>query len=129
MLSVQMLSKRVVYSRRVTPRTEADDEVHVFWYSHGRGDLSRVRNLNLGGIFIETRFGKELGTPVELYFLEGEGHIHAKAIVSHVEPGQGMGLKFTVIHEQDRLHFGSLMSRLYSASKPINSWEQVKAGR
>lgn len=106
---------QVLYSRRVTPRAEADDSVYAFWYCNGRGDLSRVRNINLGGIFIETPIGKDLGASVELYFLVSEGQIRAKAIVRHSEPGHGLGLKFTALNDQDRLHFGALMRRLYSA--------------
>lgn len=105
----------MLYSRRVTPRAEADDSVYAFWYCNGRGDLSRVRNINLGGIFIETPIGKDLGASVELYFLVSEGQIRAKAIVRHSEPGHGLGLKFTALNDQDRLHFGALMRRLYSA--------------
>jgi hypothetical protein len=69
----------------------------------------------MGGIFIETGPQKDLGTSVELYFLVGEGEIHAKAVVRHAEPGDGLGLKFTALTDQDRLHFGALMRRLYSA--------------
>jgi hypothetical protein len=35
--------------------------------------------------------------------------------VRHAEPGHGLGLKFTALADQDRLHFGALMRRLYSA--------------
>lgn len=124
------MSQTVLYSRRVTPRAEADDSVYAFWYCNGAGDLSRVRNINLGGIFIETSLLKDLGASVELYFLVSEGQIRAKAIVRHSEPGHGLGLKFTALNGQDRLHLGALMRRLYSAHcrahpKPssLGSWE------
>ena len=110
------LSRTVHYSRRTTPRTEADGQVYVFWYSNGRGDLAHVRDLSLGGIFIETCVGIDLGARVELHFLVGEGQIRAKAVVSHAVPGQGLGLKLTALQDQDRLHFGALMKRLYSTS-------------
>jgi len=129
MRSEGTLAKTVLYSRRATPRAEGDDGIHVFWYCNGRGDLSHVRNLNLGGIFIETRVGKDLGTPVELYFLVGEGQIRAKAVVIHAEPGQGLGLKFTALLDQDRLHFGALMKRLYSteyACESANPCDRLK---
>lgn len=105
----------VAYSRRVTPRAEADDGVYAFWYSNGRGDLAHVRNLNLGGIFIETPARKEPGEQVELYFLVEEGQIRARAVVRHTAPGKGLGLKFTALNSDDRLNFGVLMKRVYAA--------------
>ena len=103
------------YNGRATPRAEPGKDVYVFWSSNGPGVLSRVRNLNLGGIFIETHIQKDLDTPVELYFLEAEGQIRARALVRHAEPGQGLGLKFTILNGQDRIRFGAVMKRLYSA--------------
>jgi len=123
------LSQTVLYSRRATPRTEAGDSVYAFWYCNGRGNLSRVRNANLGGIFIETPEGQDLGASAELYFLVNEGQIRAKAVVRHAQPGVGLGLKFIALNDQDRLRFGALMKRLYSArcaERPAES--QLRAG-
>lgn len=105
------------YYRRATPRTEADDSVYAFWSSNDSNDLSRVRNLNMGGIFIETLLPKEPGASVDLYFLVHEGKIRANAVVRHKESGRGLGLKFTTLDDQDRLRFGALMKRLYSAHR------------
>lgn len=105
----------VSYYRRTTPRTEADEGVYAFWSCNGPGDLSRVRNLNMGGIFIETALPKDVGASVELHFLVSEGQIRADAVVRHAEPGHGLGLKFTTLDERDRLRFGALMKRLYAA--------------
>ena len=122
------MPQSVLYSRRVTPRAEAADRVYAFWYCNGRGDLSRVRNINLGGIFIETSLLKDLGASVELYFLVSEGQIRAKAVVRHTEPGHGLGLKLTAINDQDRLRFGALMKRLYSAQCAVRELDQLSAG-
>lgn len=112
-----------LYSRRVTPRAEAGDPVYTFWYCDGQAELSHVRNLNLGGIFIETSVRKELGALVELHFLVSEGQICARAAVCHAEPGRGLGLKFTAINDRDRLHFGALMRRLYSGCCAVRTTE------
>ena len=109
------LRQAMAILRRATPRAEAEDDLYAFWYSSDGRDLSRVRNLNMGGVFVETSLPKDLGTSVELHFLAGEGPIRAKAVVRHADPGQGMGLKFTAFGEQDRLRFGALMKRLYAA--------------
>lgn len=105
----------------MSPRVEVDDGVFVYWYSDGEEELSHVRNLNLGGIFIETSARKDLGAHLELNFLVIEGRIRAKAVVRHVKPGQGLGLKFTALNDQDRLHFGALMKRQYSARCAVKS--------
>jgi hypothetical protein len=109
------LPQTVLYSRRVSPRVEADDSVYVSWYNDGEEELSRVRNLNLGGIFIETSARKDVGAQLELNFFVREGQIRAKAVVRHVKPSHGLGLKFTALDDQDRLRFGALMKRQYSA--------------
>jgi hypothetical protein len=119
----ETLPKTVLYSRRVTPRADADDDVYTFWYCGCRADLSHVRNLNLGGVFIETPIQTSLGSSVELYFLVKEGQIRAKAVVRHTEPSHGLGLKFTAFHDHDRLHFGALMKRLYSAQSAVKPGE------
>jgi len=110
------LPKNVIYSRRTTPRVDTDDGVHALWYCNSRGDLSHVQNLNLGGLFLETRLQKDLGAFVEIDFLVSEGPIHARAVVRHVAAGHGLGLKLIAMSDQHRLHFGALMKRLYSAS-------------
>lgn len=115
----------MLYSRRVTPRVDADDGVYVFWYCNGQGDLSHVRNLNLGGIFIETPVREDWAATVELHFLVSEGQIRAKAAVRHAEPGHGLGLKFLALNHQDRLHFGALMRRLYAARDAVRTTESA----
>lgn len=102
----------MAYSRRATPRAEVNEGVYVLWNFRGREDLSRVRDLGVGGLFIETRGLKDLGAPVKVYFLVREGQIRADAVLRHVEPGQGLGLKFTAINDQDGQRFEALMKRV-----------------
>ena len=102
------------YSRRATPRTYTDGGINAFWYCNGEAELSHIQNLNLGGVFIETRLQKALGSPIDLHFLVSEGPIRARAVVRHVEPGHGLGLKLTAMSDQHCLHFGALIKRLYT---------------
>ena len=80
-------------------------------------DISRVRNMSLGGLFIETRTSKGLGSTVKLEFLVEEGQIRADAVVRHVETGRGLGLKLTALSDGDRPHFIALLNRLRSLSR------------
>ena len=45
-------------------------------------------------------------------FLVEEGQITANAVVRHVRPSGGLGLKFTAIPQEDRLRLGMLIARL-----------------
>jgi PilZ domain len=70
--------------------------------------------MSLGGLFLDTPSPRAIGTLTKLDFLVGEGQIHADAVVRHLVPGRGLGLKFTAVTEQDRGKFAALMRRLRS---------------
>ena len=82
------------------------------WKSQGREDISQVRNMSMGGLFIETREARPSGTVTRLDFLVAEGQIRADAVVRHARPGTGLGLKFTALSEQDRPKLAALITRL-----------------
>jgi hypothetical protein len=103
-------------SRRLSSRAESGNSVWVYWECTGDCDLSRVKNLSAGGLFIETRRTKRLGAKANLHFLVQEGQIRANAIVRHVKPGGGLGLKFEAVSEKDRPNLAALMRRLRSLS-------------
>jgi hypothetical protein len=99
-------------SRRSSSRVETPANVWVDWRCAGHEDISRVGNMSLGGLFIETRASKNLGSTVKLEFLVQEGQIRADGVVKRVEPGRGLALKFTAVSEQDRPRLAKLMVRL-----------------
>ena len=99
-------------SRRLSSRVEIVDGVWVYWQCNGREDLSRVLDISMRGIFIETPKQKPLGMTTKLNFLVEEGQIRADAVVRHVKPGAGMGLRFEAISDADRPHLLALMRRL-----------------
>lgn len=99
-------------SRRFTTRVQTPGDVWVCWKCQGRDDVSAVRNMSMGGLFIETSLPRPSGTVTRLDFLVAEGQIRADAIVRHAEPGSGLGLKFTALNEQDRPKLAALLSRL-----------------
>jgi hypothetical protein len=101
-------------TRRLTSRVEAVTDVWVYWECSHRKDVSRVRNVSMGGLFLETphRFAK--GLLAKLHFLVDEGQIRAEAAVRHVEPGEGLGMRFTALHQQDGAQLAALVNRLRS---------------
>jgi hypothetical protein len=111
-----MLKQSATPSRRFTSRVGTHELVWVDWRCAGREDVSRVRNLSLGGLFIETQASRGVGSPVDLEFLVQEGQIRADAVVKRVEPSLGLALKFTSVNQEDRARLAALMNRLRQPS-------------
>jgi|ERR1700682_980932 hypothetical protein len=103
-------------ARRFNSRVETPEGVWVYWSCGGRDDTSRVRNVSLGGLFIETRKPMVVDAKTKLEFLVQEGQIRADALVRHVNPSRGVGLKFTAVRIGDRSHLAALLNRLSRSS-------------
>ncbi len=88
----------------------------VDWRCAGREDISLVRNISFGGLFVETPKSRGLGSTVKLEFLVQEGQIRADAVVTRVEPARGLALKFTAVSDQDGPRLATLMNRLRHSS-------------
>jgi hypothetical protein len=73
--------------------------------------------MSLGGLFIETPKSFPQATVTKLHFLVQEGQIRADAMVRHVEPKSGLGLKFMAVSEDDRPKLAALLTRLRSLSR------------
>jgi len=109
-----MLQNVATPSRRFNSRIVATQNVWVCWLCNGRDDISRVADLSLGGLFLETRSHWAIGAPTTIDFLVSEGQIRVDAVVRHMVPNRGLGLKFTAVTEQDRQKFAALLRRLRS---------------
>jgi len=99
--------------------------VWIYWESHPYRDISRVRDLSPGGLFLETRAKKKEGEVVRLHFLVQEGQIRAEAVVRHVIAGRGLGMKIESLTSQDapqlrrlliRLRENSILSRVHQTT-------------
>lgn len=108
------MQQQTPHSRRSSSRIGTRGAVYVCWGSDAYDDTSEVRDLSSGGLFLQTRKSKAVGAKTSLDFLVEEGQIHAEAVVRHVKPGRGLGLKFTAVREEDRRHLADLMKRLRS---------------
>lgn len=99
-------------SRRLTSRVPAPDDVWVFWNCNGQEDISLVRDISMGGLFIETPQPRAAGVLTKLHFLVQEGQIRADAVVRHAKSGVGLGLRFTALSEPDRPKLAALLARV-----------------
>jgi hypothetical protein len=104
-------------SGRFATRLDAREEVWVYWGCNGRDDVSRVRDLSSGGLFLETPRAIPAAALANLHFLVGEGQIRAEGVVRHVKPECGLGLKFTTVTKEDRPKLYALLDRLISLSR------------
>jgi PilZ domain len=103
------------FCRRQCSRFEAPEYVYAYWQCNGIDDVSRVRDLSVGGLFLQTeKPPKQEGLPVKIDFLVPEGQIRAVAEVRRSEPYNGLGLKFTAITQEDRQRLAALLTRLRS---------------
>jgi PilZ domain len=113
----RFLPGQSIPSRRHYPRVETPDGVWVYWNCKGREDTSQVRDLSMGGLFVKTQEARDVDMTIRLDFLVQEGQIRAEAVVRHVKPGRGLGLKFTALTEEDGPRLTALMTRFRSSSQ------------
>ena len=99
-------------SRRLTSRVDAGGEVWVYWQCGVRTDISRVRNVSAGGMFLELQKPLAKGLTTNLHFLVQEGAIRANAEVRYTLPGTGLGLKFTAVEKECGPKLAGLLTRL-----------------
>jgi PilZ domain len=116
-MEVLMLQHLVSHSRRFTSRFNTPEGVWVYWSADGREDIARVRNLSLGGLFIETSASKKVDSAMKLDFLVQEGQIRADAVVRRAEPSRGLALKFTEMTDADRSRLTALVNRLRQTTR------------
>ncbi len=111
-----MLQEPVFSLRRLNSRVIAPEGVWVIWSCDGRDEISQVRDLSFGGLFVETASPKAVGATATLDFLVQEGQLRADAVVRHIKPGHGVGLKFVAIMDGDGPHLANLLNRLSHSS-------------
>jgi hypothetical protein len=97
---------------RLDARVVKPEDVWVLWQCDGREVVSPVRDISVGGIFIETQTPRSAGAVANLYFLVPDGQIRINAVVRHAKPDGGVGLKFTAVGAEDRRKLKALVTRL-----------------
>ncbi len=110
--SERILKKQVLHSRRHNKRVETPQGVWVLWRCGRTEDTSRVRDLSVGGLFIETLKVCSVDATVELHFLVEDGEIRANATVRYVKAGIGIGLQFKTVRSEDQGRFSTMVKRL-----------------
>jgi PilZ domain len=99
--------------------------VWVFWRCGRTEDTSRVRDLSVGGVFIETSKVCPVDAAVELHFLVEDGGIKANATVRYVTAGSGIGLQFKAVRSEDQEKFSAMIKRLIQPGEHANPTTEV----
>jgi hypothetical protein len=90
-------------------------DVWVYWECGGFDDVSRVRDLSTGGIFIETPRHRAKGELVRVHFLVPEGQISLDSVVAQAQPPLGLGLKFQTLDSKGISKLSLLLERVRAA--------------
>lgn len=112
-------------SRRLTQRITSAPDLWIYWHSERHGDLSRVRDLSIGGLLIETPQAVPVGETIVLNFLLQEGQIRAQAVVRYLKLGFGLGLRLTAITAEDRPRYAALLARIRVSSQSRDQPKQA----
>jgi PilZ domain len=84
----------------------------VTWYGSGQQQVSRVKTLSMGGLFLAGSITLRVGTDLTLVFEVPGGMVLADAVVRNIVPGEGMGVEFTKMNPQTRVLLEGLLTRL-----------------
>lgn len=99
------------YSRIATPKG-----VWVAWQDGARQEVSRVLDLNIGGLFVTTERPCAPGALITVLLSVPEGEIRGRAVVRNVSQ-KGMGVEFVELREQDSARLQRLITRLVSVEQ------------
>jgi hypothetical protein len=112
-----MSQSTAVLSKRANARIKPSEDIWAYWLCQERANISRVWDISVGGLLLETSAVWPVGSSAQLEFLVREGQIRAAAIVRRIEPGRGLGLKFVALRDEDRPRLIALMHRLRTLSQ------------
>ena len=84
----------------------------VTWYGGGQQQVSRVKTLSMGGLFLCGSNTLRVGTDLTLVFEVPGGMVLADAVVRNIVPGEGMGVEFTKMNPESRALLEGLLTRL-----------------
>jgi PilZ domain len=112
-------------SERRHPRVATPQGIWVAWQDadspNAKQSVSRVRDLNVGGLFISTSEPRPLGSQVTVLLSVPEGEIRASAVVRNFLPGEGMGIEFANMSQQDTARIHMLVTRLLRSQSTVPS--------
>ena len=116
-----MLATAVRKERRY-PRVTTATGIWVAWKTGARHNVSPIRTVGLGGMFIFEDDPLPEGTMLQLVFQlpGGKDSVRARATVRLAEVGRGMGVEFVQMSPAERARLSQLMKKLTQATSRVN---------
>jgi len=109
MARLAIMTEECPTEKRRHVRTDLLKGARVAWQGAAGRLVSRISNLSLGGLFIETPEPPAVGTIMKLLFEAPGREVRARAIVRRSVPGQGMGVEFVEMGNEDRARLRDLL--------------------
>lgn len=110
------MSKQPSKSNRRYERIPTPKGLWVAWqHNTNQQNVSRVRDLNVGGLFVATPIPVPTGAVIQVLLSVPEGEIRSQAVVRNVTPGEGIGVEFKDMSAQDAERLEKLVARLLGA--------------
>jgi hypothetical protein len=106
------MSKETLCGARRHQRISLPEGMFVAWYGGGEQQVSRVKTLGMGGLFLSGFNALPVGTNLRLVFEVPGGSVQAEGIVRNITPSEGIGVEFTRIAPRDRVLLDRLLRRL-----------------
>ena len=106
------MPKETHQEARRHPRIALPKGMSVTWYGGGQQQVSRVKTLSMGGVFLCGSITLRVGSDLTLVFEVPGGMILAEAAVRNTVPGEGMGVEFTKMNPESRALLEGLLVRL-----------------
>ena len=78
-----------------------------------------MRDLNTGGLFIDTKTLPLIGSSLSLLFSVQEGKVRSLAIVRNITPDEGMGVEFVAMSQEHAVRLQTLFTRLLRSSDAV----------
>jgi hypothetical protein len=107
-----LMATETLCEPRRHPRISLPKGMSVTWYGSGQQQVSRVKTLSMGGVFLCGSITLRVGTDLTLVFEVPGGMVLADAVVRNIVAGEGMGVEFTKMNSQSRLLLEGLLTRL-----------------
>jgi hypothetical protein len=71
-------------------------------YEGGDGTgIANTRDIGIGGLYMLTNAALEVGTPLFMRMTVGSEEIGLDGVVTYVDPGQGVGIRFQAMSEKN----------------------------
>ena len=93
----------------------------VAWKTAERQEVSRVKTIALGGLFIRTKNPPKAGSTIQMLIVTPRGYLRTRANVRDVIAGEGMGVAIVSMEQEDRGRLDQWLRRLTTQEDAVET--------